>query len=165
MEVMSPHKSFLLAHINLARLGLSVPLLPHPVPSVRKAGVASSQFSITVTLLSPFLALDDIGSVPTNDRDESHSDNHRSFRAEAVCFHQKVLLLLILEAISQLAVCLTVDRLLCEGLPVLKAKSWGSGLLYLTCRSLTLYLCLPGFVLNRRGGKHMDFGKVGRGAS
>lgn len=163
MDGMSPHKSFLLAHSNLARLGLSVPLLPHPAPSVRRAGVASSQFFITVTPLSPFLAPDDVGSVPTSDRDESRSDNGRSFRAEVVRFHQKVLPP-ARSGVPQLAVCRTVDGLLCEVLPILEAKSWGSGLLYLTCRRLTLCLCLSGFVLNHRGGKHMDCGKVGRGA-
>lgn len=109
MDGMSPHKSFLLAHSNLARLGLSVPLLPHPVPSVQRAGVASSQFFITVTPLSPFLALDGVGSVPTNDRDESRSNNGRSFRAEAVRFHQKVLFLFILESLSWPCVSLSTD--------------------------------------------------------
>lgn len=99
MEVMSPHKSFLLAHISLVSLGLSVSLLPHPVPSVRRAGVASSQFSITAIPLSPFLALDDIGSVPTDDGDDGSSDNPRSRRIEAVGVHQNVLLL---ESISPL---------------------------------------------------------------
>lgn len=97
MKIVSPHKSFLLAHINLVKLGLSVPLPTSPVPSVPRAGATAS---IMATASSPFLAPHGIGSFPINDHNDG-SDNHRS--CWGLGYHLQSLPLLFLKSISPLA--------------------------------------------------------------